>query len=127
MLRSSPLVKLLAAAALCLLATAPAAHAQSSKRKATITVVNDSDWAIYHLYMTEHDSEEWGPDQLGEQEIDAHGGTFTMKDVPCLDFDVELVDEHGDTCEIEDVDVCGGHETWRITNRELQACQGWGK
>jgi hypothetical protein len=120
-------VKPLVLTILCLLAAAPAARAQSSKRRATITIVNNSDWAIYHLYMTEHEGDEWGPDQLGEHEIDAHGGTFTMKDVPCQDWDVQLVDEHGDSCEVEDVDICGGRETWTITNRDLQACQGWGK
>ncbi len=104
----------------------PPARAQSSKKKAVIQVVNDSDWPIYHLYLTPHDSDDWGDDQLGEVQIDPHGGRFTIRDVACDDYDVELADESGDTCEVDDLTVCGD-ETWTITNRHLAACPGWGR
>jgi hypothetical protein len=39
---------------------------------------------------------------------------------------VKLVDEDGDECVVEEVDICGTNDTWEIKNKDLLACQGFG-
>jgi hypothetical protein len=92
--------------------------------RANITIVNESLWDIHHLYLSSVDDEEWGPDQLG-REVIGSGETFVLRGVPCDDYDVKLVDEDGDVCEIREVDICGGQHRWVITDEDLLACQGY--
>ena len=86
-----------------------------------ITIHNESDWQLDHLFMSAVDKDEWGPDQLGEEVI-ATGEAFTLKGVPCATYDVKLVDEDGDECEVRSVDVCGDGG-WKIESDDLLACQ----
>lgn len=88
-----------------------------------VTITNNSDWAIHRLYLSPVSVEEWGPDQLGDEVIDANGGTFTINKIPCDDYDVQLVDEDGDVCVVGGVGLCGDKDTWAITNDDLLACQ----
>ena len=115
---------LLAAVAL---ATAPAAAQAQKKKKATVTLQNKSSYAIHALYMTPHESDDWGRDQLGDHVIEARKGTFRLTDIPCNAYDVRLMDADGDECVVEEVDVCGASEKWTITDKDLLACQGWGE
>src|SRR5262245_19189123 len=80
-------------------------------KNATVTVVNQSDWTIEEFYLSSSEDEEWGPDQLGEQVIGT-GESFKLNNIPCDTYDVMLVDEDGDDCVVEAVDICGGKETW---------------
>jgi hypothetical protein len=98
-----------------------AAHAAKGK-KAMVKVVNKSDWEIHHLYLSSTDDDDWGPDQLGDDVIGT-GESFQLKQIPCDSYDVKLIDEDGDECEVEDVDICGGAESWTITNKILLGCQ----
>lgn len=91
-------------------------------KKASVTVVNDSDWAIHEFYVSSGEDDEWGPDQLKDQVIKS-GGSFQLVDIPCDTYDVRLVDEDGDECVVEDVDICGTKETWEITSKDLARCQ----
>lgn len=102
--------------------TLPApAHAAKGK-KAAVKVVNKSDWEIHHFFLSSTDDDEWGPDQLGDQVIGTDE-SFTLKNIPCDSYDVKLVDEDGDECVVDDVDICGGAESWTITNKILLGCQ----
>jgi hypothetical protein len=98
----------------------PAAYA--AKKKATVTVVNESEWRLDHLYLSSVDDNEWGPDQLGASVI-GKNESFKITDIPCDAYDVKLVDEDGDECIIESVDLCGSKETWKVTSKDLLACQ----
>jgi len=40
-------------------------------------------------------------------------------------YDVKLVDEDGDECVVTEVDICGGHDDWVITDDELLECEGY--
>ncbi len=86
-----------------------------------VTITNASDWNLQHLYVSSVDQEKWGEDQLGEEVIGT-GETFTLKGVPCATYDVKLVDEDGDECEVADVDICGSGG-WKIDSDDLLACQ----
>jgi hypothetical protein len=113
---------------LCLLGLAlcMAAMPLAAAKKNTVTLVNRSDWDIHHLYLSSSDDEEWGPDQLGDHVIES-GGSFKLTDIPCGNYDVKLVDEDGDECEVTEVDVCSGGETWKISNDDLLECEGYGE
>lgn len=87
-----------------------------------ITIINRSDWAIHHLYLSPVDSDEWGPDQLGEHVIES-GGKFTLTDVDCDVYDIMIVDEDGDECILEAEELCNDEAKWVITNEELLGCQ----
>ena len=110
----------LALAALVAL-TVPA-QAYAAPKKATVKVVNKSDWQIDHFYLSSSEEDEWGPDQLGEEVIGSNE-SFSLKSIPCDTYDIMLVDEDGDECVVEEVDICGGAETWTITNKILLGCQ----
>lgn len=93
-----------------------------SLQAASVKVVNKSDWQIDEFYLSSSEDGEWGPDQLGDQVI-GPGESFTLKSIPCDTYDVLLVDEDGDECVVEEVDICGGKESWTITNKILLGCQ----
>ena len=88
----------------------------------TVVIKNKSDWSIQHFFLSPVETEEWGPDQLGDEVINT-GDTFTLNGVPCDSYDVRLVDEDGDECVIAEVDVCSGQEGWIITNDDLLECE----
>lgn len=109
----------LAGALLCVSAgTAVAA------KKSNVTVQNDSEFAIHHFFLSSSEDDEWGPDQLGDHVVKT-GGTFTLTSIPCDEYDVKLVDEDGDECVVEAVDVCGADDEWVITDEDLLDCEGY--
>ncbi len=109
----------LAGALLCVSAgTAVAA------KKSNVTVRNSSEYSIHHFFLSPSEEEEWGPDQLGDHVID-QGEKFTLTSIPCDEYDVKLVDEDGDECVVEAVDVCGADDAWEITDEDLLDCEGY--
>ena len=103
---------------LCVAALLIPAAAQA--QKSNVTIKNRSDWSIMEFYLAPVDTDEWGPDQLGEGVIGT-GDTFTLTGVPCDAYDVRLVDEAEDVCIVTEVDICadGG---WVISNDDLIDC-----
>lgn len=89
---------------------------------AEVKIVNKSSWAIFNLYISSVDSEEWGPDQLGEAAI-ASGDSFTLNGIPCDAYDVKLVDEDGDECVVPAIALCAGKDDWVIKDDALLECQ----
>ena len=93
------------------------------KKKAAIKVVNQSKWEIHHLYLSSTTEKNWGPDQLGDDVISAGGGTFTLTNIDCDDYDIKVVDEDGDECVVEEVNLCGDETVWKITDKILLKCE----
>ncbi|MBW1879760.1 MAG: hypothetical protein JRJ84_15465 [Deltaproteobacteria bacterium] len=89
---------------------------------ATITIENQSAWAIYQFYVSATTESTWGSDQLGTEVIST-GESFDLGGIPCASYDVKLVDEDGDVCVMNAVDICGGSNSWVITSESLLACQ----
>ena len=96
--------------------------AQAADAKAKVTIVNQSDWQLDHFFMSPADKTDWGADQLGDDVI-SKGEKFTLTDIPCNSWDIKVVDEDGDECVIEAVDLCNEAAEWKITSKELLACQ----
>ena len=109
-----------ALAVLILLALTAPAFAE----KATVKVINQSKWEIHHLFLSSAADEEWGPDQL-EDEILAKGDQITLTDIDCDEYDIKVVDEDGDECIIESVELCKDHSYWKITDKDLLECEGY--
>src|SRR5829696_7325359 len=68
-----------------------AAHAAKGK-KATVKVVNKSDWELHHFFLSSTGEDEWGPDQLGDEVIGTDE-SFQLNQIPCDSYDVRLIDE----------------------------------
>ena len=96
----------------------------AGKKKATVKVINQSKWEIHHLYLSSSTDDEWGPDQLGEDVL-AKGDSITLTNIDCNTYDVKVVDEDGDECVIEEVDLCGDASYWKITDKALLECEGY--
>ena len=93
-------------------------------KTAAVKIVNKSAWEIHEFYLAPTGpDDDWGADQLHKSVISAKSGTFTLQSIPCDTYDVKLVDEDGDACEVEKVNICGGSETWTITDNDLLKCQ----
>jgi hypothetical protein len=108
---------------LCALALTPSlTHGQSG---AEIMLENRSHWDIYHLYLSPSDDDHWGPDQLGKKVVKS-GTTFTLNGIPCDDYDIKIVDEDGDSCVIENVNMCKDHTHWTLTDKDLLKCESAG-
>ncbi len=101
---------------------AAALPAAAFAAKANVKITNRSDWDIHHFYLSSVDEEKWGPDQLGDEVI-ASGDSFTLQGVPCDEYDIKLIDEDGDECVIGGVDICGQHQSWTITSKDLLQCE----
>jgi hypothetical protein len=98
------------------------ADAWAAGKKSTVKVVNKSDWEIHQFFVSSSEEEDWGPDQLGEEVI-ATGESFELRNIPCDTYDVMLVDEDGDECIVEEIELCGDKEQVTITNKILLGCQ----
>ncbi len=94
---------------------------EAQQRRASITVRNNSDWTIRNLYVSPSSENAWGPDQLGQEVIES-GGSFTLRNIPCDEYDIKLVDSDGDECVVNQVDLCNDNSTWTITNQLLASC-----
>lgn len=103
-----------------LILVAALAAACTTALAADFVVSNESRWDIHRLYVSSSDAREWGDDQL-EDDILASGQTLTLSGVSCDSYDVKMIDEDGDVCEIRDVNMCGGEE-WTITDDTLLEC-----
>jgi hypothetical protein len=93
-------------------------------RKATVKIINQSKWEIHHIYLSSTEEQEWGPDQL-EDDVLSKGQSLTLTNIPCDLYDIQVVDEDGDECVIEEVDLCGDHSYWKITDKALLECEGY--
>ncbi len=87
-----------------------------------VSIRNKSSWDIHEMYLSSTDSDDWGPDQLGEHVI-GNGETFKLNGIPCDDYDVKLVDEDGDECVVGGVQLCADADSWVISDDDLLECQ----
>ena len=87
-------------------------------------IANKSRFTIYHLYLSPSANRRWGRDQLGRKVIKP-GDEFTLNRIPCGLYDVKVVDQDGDACEIREVSMCRDHTHWELTNDDLLRCEGF--
>lgn len=90
----------------------------------SVTFRNRSNYAIYHIQMSPVSQRTWGEDHLGTHVLQA-GQDFTLSGVPCNSYDLRLVDEDGDECILNNINICGEDAGWTIDNNDLLTCQAW--
>ena len=116
------LKRALVAGMVVVVGTASVTALAADKKTASVKVVNQSDWSLDKLFLSPVHEAKWGPDQFGDEVVEK-GESFTLTNVPCDTWDVKLVDEDGDVCIVEAVDICASNETWTITSKDLLKCQ----
>jgi hypothetical protein len=101
--------------AFALTALTGACSSDDDPADATLTVINDSDFVIEELFVTDVDASGWGPNLLAG-DILLPGEEALLFDIPCGLYDALLVDEFGDQCELLSVELCFNDATWVIDN-----------
>ncbi len=81
----------------------------------TLLVINESDFVIEEIYITDVNSSGWGPDLTGGDVLFPEE-EMLLTDISCDFYDVLMVDETGLECEVLDIDLCFDDATWVITN-----------
>jgi len=85
----------------------------------TISLVNNSQWEIRHLYLSPANSEDWGPDQLSSA---ISAGSSRNLDVTWNQSTVKLVAEDQDGCFLTTTVEATGTPTWTITGSTSRNC-----
>lgn len=104
-------------------ATTSASHSWWS---GSLTIDNDSNYAVHHLFLTPAHAIAWGPDQLGTDVLFPHEIAH-LSGLDCSDYDLKLIDDDGDECVVEDIDLCLQDAHWHLTDAQLSACSGFRK
>jgi hypothetical protein len=110
---------LLLAAALCTLA-ALTPHSRATAPSLTISVVNNSQLEIRHVYLSPADTNNWGSDQLNETAIGA-GATRNLQ-VSWDQSTVKIVAEDQDGCFLDTTVEATGSPVWTITSETPRDC-----
>jgi hypothetical protein len=95
------------------------AHAPTTT---TITIVNNSNNEIRHVYLSPPDQNNWGSDQLVNSVIPTGGGSFTLSDVACSASGIKVITEDQGGCFLYKVVSCSQATTWTITNEATPDC-----
>lgn len=81
---------------------------------ASLLVVNESDFVITDIFLTEVDNPDFGPNLLfGDVLLP---GEDLLLGVNCGTFDALVIDEDGVECRLFDLDLCLNDATWVIRN-----------
>jgi hypothetical protein len=105
-----------------LVAGAVAAVIPGAASASTLTLTNQSNIRIDHVYVSLSKSSNWGPDRLGRDVL--VNGYHTDVPLPEGWYDVKLVDSDGDHCEIDNVQL--NQDTglnWALTDAYLLNCE----
>ena len=85
----------------------------------SVTVVNDSQKALGHLYLASAASDNWSGDQLGKA---INAGSSRNVSVSWGESTVRLIAEDEDGCFLSTTIDNSGSPTWTITNSSARDC-----
>ncbi|KAB2814864.1 hypothetical protein [Phaeocystidibacter luteus] len=91
----------------------------SSSSSANLTFYNESGWDIRYIYASSTSSDTWGTDHLGSDILET-GSSFSFS-LPVGEYDFKFIDEDGDECILEDIQISGS-QTVSITREEWLDC-----
>lgn len=86
-----------------------------------ITIVNNSNREIRHVYLSPPDQNSWGSDQLGSSVISANGGSVTIN-ASCDGPSIKVIAEDHQGCFFYQVVSCSENATWTISNSASPDC-----
>jgi len=87
-----------------------------------ITIINNSNREIRHVFLSAPDQNNWGPDQLGSSAIAPNGGSVTLGSVSCDGSSIKVIAEDHDGCFSYQVVSCSENASWTITNDTARDC-----
>lgn len=94
----------------------------STAHAPAITIVNNSNREIRHVYLSAPDQSNWGSDQLVNSVISPNGGSFTIADANCGGSSIKVIAEDQDGCFMYRVVACSASVTWTINNEDSRDC-----
>ena len=86
-----------------------------------LTVTNNSNRQITHLYLSPVDQDNWGPDQLNDATI-SNGQSVTLSSLACDGSEIRVIGEDRDGCFLSSVVSCSSNATWTITDSTPADC-----
>ncbi len=86
----------------------------------SLSIINDSSYVIFEVYVTEEDNSSWGSNYLDEPLFP--GDELVIVDIECDVYDVMVVDEDGVECELRGLDLCFDDDAWVIDDVTLDVC-----
>ena len=110
-----PLIFLAVLAAICVLAPLAGATAPSI----TVSVVNNSQKGVSHLYLASADQDNWTGDQLSGA---INAGDSQNVSVTWSESTVQLIAEDEDGCFLKTTIDNSGSPSWTITNSTTRDC-----
>lgn len=87
-----------------------------------ITITNNSNREIRHVFLSAPDQNNWGSDQLGGSIIAANGGTATVGNVSCGGSTIKVIAEDHDGCFYYQVVSCAENASWTISSSDSPDC-----
>lgn len=88
-----------------------------------ITINNNSQREIRHVYLAAGDPNNWGPDQLNGSTIPS-GSSYTLNGVSCNGSSVRVIAEDQNGCFLYNTVSCDSNATWNITDSTTADCGG---
>ena len=86
----------------------------------SLTIENDSDFALVEIRVTQVNNRDWGPNLIGGDVL--LPGEAIVVVLTCDTYDVLVVDQDDFSCELLDLDLCFDDAIWTVTNRTLETC-----
>ncbi len=87
-----------------------------------ITITNNSNREIRHVFLSAPDQNNWGSDQLGNSVIAANGGSFTVSNVSCNGPSIKVIAEDHEGCFFYQVVACSDNAAWTISTSDTPDC-----
>lgn len=87
----------------------------------TLTIENQSSYAFIEINLSPVSASSWGADILGN-DILSPGQAVEISGIECDDYDARIVDDEGDECIVEAVDLCFDDQSWVIDDDTLALC-----
>jgi len=94
-----------------------------SRATISITINNNSQKEIRHLYLAAGNPNNWGPDQLNGSTI-SPGTSYTLSNVPCDGSNIRVIAEDQNGCFLYNTVSCDSNSTWNISDSTTADCGG---
>lgn len=103
------------------LTTETSVSSENSQNRYFLKIRNESRWNIKRIYMSNAETDKWGPDQLGESVLYS-GRYFTLEGIRPAEYDIMLIDQDNDKCILRNIAIFENKD-WTITSDWLLKCQ----
>ena len=87
----------------------------------SLRIRNNTRWEISRIYMSTAETDNWGPDQLGDNVLRS-GGSYTMTGIRPAEYDIRFIDEDNDQCVLRNIQIFE-NTYWTLTSDWLVRCE----